>query len=561
MASPSNSSGILESNAVSTGNNVGSGTSVGAASLTSLSASSRTWLHQDNEILGLGVCYTVKYVGCLEVLTSMKSLDFETRTLIAKECIVRVSESAGFRSPDRKRKTDRRLHRVLADMPIMEHAGKLNSIMFSHILALLGQTCAFGSTHPLYRLRTSRRISTWHHIRCQTSASHPVLTACGEQDTLDFVAYVGKDARQSRACFVLECGGGLAQEVIATIGQAFELRFRELMRRSPVVLGNNCVGAAAEASSGTPAPFIPLPPRDPDYYNDLPGKTPPEHQQPSEAAYKTNNNVLSALPAYSSVAGGASSPNNNTSSKSNVDNLIDFENPDPTPDHTAPEPNHEYVNQPIINTTLDVFDMRPMDQVLPPTTPVPMQQQHHAEGQSQFQVLPTPTTGQQQQHEIPHNTCPESGDAGPPDSSQTPPPEVVATIEQHLLLEPWYHGSISRAESEKLLERDGDFLVRESRGQRGQFVLTGLQAGQGRHLLLIDPHGVVRTKDRTFSSISHLIHFHRDNQLPILSADSALLLVRPVMHSERFSGSGGSALDSLATSSAISSAVYSSKQY
>lgn len=58
-------------------------------------------------------------------------------------------------------------------------------------------------------------------------------------------------------------------------------------------------------------------------------------------------------------------------------------------------------------------------------------------------------------------------------------------------MEPWYHGAISRAESEKLLARDGDFLVRESRGQRGQFVLTGLQAGQGRHLLLIDPHGVV----------------------------------------------------------------------
>lgn len=51
-----------------------------------------------------------------------------------------------------------------------------------------------------------------------------LLFAGGEQDTLDFVAYVGKDTKQSRACFVLECGGGLAQEVIATIGQAFELR-------------------------------------------------------------------------------------------------------------------------------------------------------------------------------------------------------------------------------------------------------------------------------------------------------------------------------------------------
>ena len=28
-----------------------------------------------------------------------------------------------------------------------------------------------------------------------------------------------------RACYVLECGGGLAQDVITTIGQAFELRW------------------------------------------------------------------------------------------------------------------------------------------------------------------------------------------------------------------------------------------------------------------------------------------------------------------------------------------------
>ena len=42
---------------------------------------------------------------------------------------------------------------------------------------------------------------------------------------MDFVAYVAKDDT-GRACHVLECGGGLAQDVITTIGQAFELRFK-----------------------------------------------------------------------------------------------------------------------------------------------------------------------------------------------------------------------------------------------------------------------------------------------------------------------------------------------
>ena len=46
----------------------------------------------------------------------------------------------------------------------------------------------------------------------------------GDTDTQDYVAYVAKDKHQVRSCFVLECKGGVAQEVITTIGQAFELR-------------------------------------------------------------------------------------------------------------------------------------------------------------------------------------------------------------------------------------------------------------------------------------------------------------------------------------------------
>ena len=46
----------------------------------------------------------------------------------------------------------------------------------------------------------------------------------GDTDTLDFVAYVAKDRAGIRSCFVLECGGGIAQDVITTVGQAFELR-------------------------------------------------------------------------------------------------------------------------------------------------------------------------------------------------------------------------------------------------------------------------------------------------------------------------------------------------
>lgn len=97
-----------------------------------------------------------------------------------------------------------------------------------------------------------------------------------------------------------------------------------------------------------------------------------------------------------------------------------------------------------------------------------------------------------------------------------------------LLLENWYHGPISRAMAESLLRNDGDFLVRESQGSENQYVLTGLN-GHPKHLLLIDPEGVVRTKDRVFENITHLINYHWSNRLPIISADSALLLRTPVI--------------------------------
>ena len=98
-----------------------------------------------------------------------------------------------------------------------------------------------------------------------------------------------------------------------------------------------------------------------------------------------------------------------------------------------------------------------------------------------------------------------------------------------LMIEDWYHGPITRQIAEHLLKCDGDFLVRESNGSPGQYVLTGMKSAQPKHLLLIDPEGVVRTKDRVFESISHLINYHWTNSLPIISSDSALLLRKPLI--------------------------------
>lgn len=148
-----------------------------------------------------------------------------------------------------------------------------------------------------------------------------------------------------------------------------------------------------------------------------------------------------------------------------------------------------------------------------------------------------------------------SGHSGPSTAASAAPPLV-----QQLQCEAWFHGGLSRKEAERLLTRDGDFLVRESGTTPGQYVLTGQQGGQPKHLLLVDPEGVVsrsgaawpvgreskalclcvtllnpfpvffqvRTKDHRFESVSHLISYHMDNRLPIISAGSEVCLKQPV---------------------------------
>ena len=63
---------------------------------------------------------------------------------------------------------------------------------------------------------------------------------------------------------MLECTGGLAQDVITTIGQAFELRFKEFLKKSSGV-----------KERPPPLPSLGPRPDDPEYYNDLPDKAAP----------------------------------------------------------------------------------------------------------------------------------------------------------------------------------------------------------------------------------------------------------------------------------------------
>ncbi|XP_022915045.1 SHC-transforming protein 1 [Onthophagus taurus] len=394
-----------------------------------ISKPSGGWIHSDNLIANKGATYSVRYIGCLEVKTSMKTLDFKTRSNVAKVCISKVSEAAGLTTADKKRKIDKNVLRAIAEEPNMDHAGCDVSLNISSAKLTLTSL----ESNDIIASHDMPRIS---------------FASGGDTDTMDFVAYIAKDASEWRACYVLECGGGHAKDVISTIGQAFELRYQQYCKP---------VGVEVKMLSGGDA--------DKDYYNDLPGKVPPDVAMPLERPPPVPP-LPTVVPSFTTL------PLVQAPQTPQTPNLIDLNSY-----VMSLENHHEYVND--INTIVrerDVFDMQPFTNQNPP--PVPCRQ-------------------------------------------------MDEQLEE-LKKEVWFHGQITRREAEGLLINDGDFLVRESPNSSNQYVLSGMQDNTKRHLLLIDPEGVVRTKDRIFNSVSHLIIYHCQNALPIISAESALVLRTPV---------------------------------
>lgn len=62
--------------------------------------------------------------------------------------------------------------------------------------------------------------------------------------------------------------------------------------------------------------------------------------------------------------------------------------------------------------------------------------------------------------------------------------DVIPTSERPLAEQEWYHGAIPRIEAQELLRQQGDFLVRESHGKPGEYVLSVFSDEQRRHFII-----------------------------------------------------------------------------
>lgn len=390
------------------------------------SSPTKTWIHSDDKMLD-GVVYNVKYVGRIGINESMKSLNFETRTQVARESIRRVAECAKLLVIPRrnKKQNEEQINQILNITCNTDYTG-LNVALLINVQFLKVNHL---ETNDKFFQHTMQNISF----------------ACGgDTDIQDFIAYVAKDDVHGRACYVFECTGGLANNVITTIGHAFELRFKNFLNSNMQSLNNANI-----------------------------------------------NNII-----RNPISPSKSSTNNASNLKSNHEFLK-------SPDHFENSVNGSIASSSIMIKTPSTHSNNKNE--------IPITK--FSLGSEQVQVLSNYTNSNHDKTVKP---------------IQTGTNFTAKKIEDKLDKMKWFHGLMTRDNAEKLLVNNGDYLVRETNKAERQYVLSGRYKDECRHIFLVDPSGIVRTKDRVFENICHLIQYHQDNNIPIISKDNELLLEHPV---------------------------------
>nr|KAG5703677.1 hypothetical protein BaRGS_002551 [Batillaria attramentaria] len=334
------------------------------------------------------------------------------------------------------------------------------------------------------------------NLTITTDSINLMVMETGEE-TLDFVSYVAKDPALGRACHVLECGGGLAEDVVTTIGQAFELRFKQYLKKQPKALQlpdrRENPGFESESKWG----------EEEEYYNDRPGACPPS-PTPGDPAP-----AIPQLPEYNSPCnvpvGTYMSVKDRedgvySEAKERTLNLIDFsetngqtyDNPlgrKGDNEQRGAEFDNVYDNRKGVGATEDATTENGLE-----VDPFDLETLVSSLGESKSDgatlIAETNIDAGADMADGGSDVVEEgAAAAGEVDLRKNPyaPTEGPSAP----VFEEWYHGKITRKDSEKLLELDGDFLVRESSNKSTQFVLSGKQNGHVRHLLLVDPEGIM----------------------------------------------------------------------
>ncbi|XP_041825750.1 tyrosine-protein kinase Fer isoform X2 [Melanotaenia boesemani] len=111
--------------------------------------------------------------------------------------------------------------------------------------------------------------------------------------------------------------------------------------------------------------------------------------------------------------------------------------------------------------------------------------------------------------------------------------DVIPTSERPLADQEWYHGAIPRTEAQELLRQQGDFLVRESHGKPGEYVLSVFSDDQRRHFIIQYADSQYRFEGTGFSTIPQLIEHHFSTK-QVITKKSGVVLLNPVVKDKKW---------------------------
>ncbi|XP_038827068.1 tyrosine-protein kinase Fer isoform X1 [Salvelinus namaycush] len=111
--------------------------------------------------------------------------------------------------------------------------------------------------------------------------------------------------------------------------------------------------------------------------------------------------------------------------------------------------------------------------------------------------------------------------------------DVIPTSEKPLGDQEWYHGAIPRTEAQELLKQQGDFLVRESHGKPGEYVLSVFSDGQRRHFIIQFADNQYRFEGTGFPTIPQLIEHHYTTK-QVITKKSGVVLLNPVIKDKKW---------------------------
>ncbi|KAL7668615.1 hypothetical protein ACOME3_009310 [Neoechinorhynchus agilis] len=178
----------------------------------------------DEDVLRKGVIYSLKYLGFVEVLCSMRAIGYNERYTLTRSCIANVAkasktnvhvDTAAFKELVIKGMVSIDAHAMRGGLDV------LMTVSVNFIKLIQRTTRDVSSNVEESHIYDFLKLLVLHPVEQVSfvSVGDPPNSAC--------VGYIAKDKTKRRYCYVFESFSGTASLVMASFRQAFTLKYKD----------------------------------------------------------------------------------------------------------------------------------------------------------------------------------------------------------------------------------------------------------------------------------------------------------------------------------------------